>query len=97
MSAAGCSCRRSSPTIFYRSPFLSSLLGPPMQCFPMVIFASRSILVAVGTTIAGAPRHRSVRARLRIRLLFRMSGVEANVRINDAGYGVEESIESRCA
>src|SRR5205807_7470512 len=39
------------------------------------------ITVAVGTTIAGRPPHRSVRARLRIRLLPRMNGVEALVRI----------------
>ncbi len=36
---------------------------------------------AVGTTIADRPPHRSVRARLRIRLLRRMSGVEACIRI----------------
>jgi hypothetical protein len=39
------------------------------------------ITVAVGTTIADRPPHRSVRARLRIRLLRRMSGVEACIRI----------------
>ena len=39
------------------------------------------LTVAVGTTIAGRPPHRSVRARLRIRLLLRMNGVEALVRI----------------
>src|SRR5260370_15340828 len=40
------------------------------------------ITVAVGTTIADrSPPHRSVRARLRIRLLRRMSGVEASIRI----------------
>ena len=38
-------------------------------------------LVAVGTTIADRPLRRSVRARLRIRLLGRMSGVEASLRI----------------
>jgi hypothetical protein len=37
--------------------------------------------VAVGTTIAGRPPHRSVRARLRIRLLPRMNGVEALIGI----------------
>src|SRR6266446_2275666 len=37
--------------------------------------------VAVGTTITDRPPHRSVRARLRIRLLRRMSGVEACIRI----------------
>src|SRR5260370_41094599 len=39
------------------------------------------VVVAVGTTIADRPPHRSVRARLRIRLLRRMSGVEASIRI----------------
>src|ERR1700750_2427888 len=39
------------------------------------------ITVAVGTTIADRPPHRSVRARLRIRLLRRMSGVEACIGI----------------
>src|SRR5260370_23820932 len=42
--------------------------------------------VAVGTTIADRPPHRSVRARLRIRLLRRMSGVEACI-----GIGVQNS------
>ena len=46
-----------------------------------------SALVAVGTTIAGRPPHRSVRARLRIRLLPRMNGVEAfiGIRMQNAG------------
>jgi|tagenome__1003787_1003787.scaffolds.fasta_scaffold20985327_2 hypothetical protein len=43
--------------------------------------ASQMPVVAVGTTITDRPPHRSVRARLRIRLLLRMSGVEASVRI----------------
>jgi hypothetical protein len=42
--------------------------------------------VAVGTTIADRPPHRSVQARLRIRLLRRMSGVEACI-----GIGVQNS------
>jgi hypothetical protein len=37
--------------------------------------------VAVGTAIADRPPHRSVRARLRIRLLPRMDGVKALVGI----------------
>jgi len=41
---------------------------------------------AVGTTIADRPPHRSVRARLRIRLLRRMSGVEACI-----GIGVQNA------
>jgi hypothetical protein len=47
----------------------------------------------LGTTIADRPPHRSVRARLRIRLLLRMNGVEAviGMRMQDAGCGVEES------
>lgn len=44
------------------------------------------ITVAVGTTIAGRPPHRSVRARLRIRLLPRMNGVEAFI-----GIGVQNA------
>jgi hypothetical protein len=39
------------------------------------------ITVAVGTTITDRPPHRSVHARLRIRLLPRMNGVEALVGI----------------
>jgi hypothetical protein len=46
----------------------------------------QSIIVAVGTTIADRPPHRSVRARLRIRLLRGMSGVEACI-----GIGVQNS------
>src|SRR5215472_1119254 len=38
-------------------------------------------VVAVGTTIADRPPHRSVQARLRIRLLPGMSGGEASIRI----------------
>src|SRR6266478_2476549 len=38
--------------------------------------------VVVGTTVADRPPHRSVRARLRIRLLPRMSGGEAGIRIS---------------
>src|SRR5713226_1322500 len=42
--------------------------------------------VAVGTTITDRPPHGSVRARLRIRLLRRMSGVEACI-----GIGVQNA------
>ncbi len=44
--------------------------------------------VAVGTTITDRPTHRSVRARLRIRLLRRMSGVEAciGIGVQNAGW-----------
>jgi hypothetical protein len=51
-------------------------------------FRISRILVAVGTTIADRPPHRSVRARLRIRLLFRMDGVEASVRIGMQSAGL---------
>jgi hypothetical protein len=44
------------------------------------LFPCRPV-VAVGTTITGRPPHRSVRARLRIRLLLRMNSVEAFIRI----------------
>jgi hypothetical protein len=39
------------------------------------------IIVAVGTTIADRPPHESVRARVRTRLLPRMSSGEAHIRI----------------
>ena len=45
-----------------------------------------TITVAVGTTITDRPPHRSVRARLRIRLLRRMIGVEACI-----GIGVQNA------
>src|SRR5712664_544393 len=45
-----------------------------------------SLSVAVGTIITDRPPHRSVRARLRIRLLRRMSGVEACI-----GIGVQNA------
>ncbi len=48
--------------------------------YPETICLRRST-VAVGTIITDRPPHRSVRARLRIRLLRRMSGVEASIRI----------------
>jgi hypothetical protein len=59
---------------------------------PLVQTSSKSnnqasgITVAVGTTIADRPPPRSVRARLRIRLLRRMSSVEASV-----GIGVQNA------
>src|SRR5260370_1745397 len=46
-----------------------------------------AVTVAVGTTIADRPPHRSVRARLRIRLLRRVSGVEASIRIGVQNVG----------
>src|SRR5215467_3493245 len=59
---------------------------------------SRSI-VAVGTTIADRPPHRSVQARLRIRLLPWMSGGEARIRIGMQNAGlrnpaVQERVET---
>src|SRR5258708_4756102 len=44
--------------------------------------------VAVGTTIADRPPHRSVQARLRIRLLSGMSGGKAGIRIRMQNTGV---------
>src|SRR5262249_44615430 len=41
----------------------------------------RVSVVAVGTTITDRPPHRSVRARLRIRLLLRISGGQADIRL----------------
>ena len=46
------------------------------------------ITVAVGTTIADRPPHRSVQARLRIRLLSWMSGGKAGVRIRTQNAGL---------
>src|SRR5580765_7426335 len=46
------------------------------------------LTVAVGTTIAGRLPHRSVRARLRIRLLPRMTGVEALIGIGVLNAGL---------
>jgi hypothetical protein len=65
---------------------------PPVQHHPTPLFSRtyrkcdfsgtcRRITVAVGTIITDRPPHRAVRARLRIRLLRRMSGVEAGIRI----------------
>src|SRR5258707_14454265 len=52
----------------------------------MARIRSVGITVAVGTLITERPPHRSVRARLRIRLLRRMSGVEARI-----GIGVQNA------
>ena len=46
------------------------------------------ITVAVGTTIADRPPHRSVQARLRIRLLSWMSGGKAGIRIRMQNTGL---------
>jgi len=46
------------------------------------------IVVAVGTTIADRPPHRSVQARLRIRLLSWMSGGKAGIRIRMQNTGL---------
>ena len=50
--------------------------------------APSAITVAVGTTIADRPPHRSVQARLRIRLLSWMSGGKAGVRIRMQNAGL---------
>src|SRR5229473_5697149 len=56
------------------SPSFAVVDGRP-QCTPAATATTWSeITVAVGTTITDRPPHRSVRARLRIRLLTRMSG-----------------------
>src|SRR5258705_12204056 len=51
-------------------------------------YLGSEISVAVGTIITDRPPHRSVRARLRIRLLRRMSGVEAciGIGVQNAGW-----------
>ena len=53
----------------------------------IVPYPAAVITVAVGTTIADRPPHRSVQARLRIRLLSWMSGGEASIgiRMQNAG------------
>src|ERR1022692_156489 len=45
-------------------------------------------VVAVGTTIADRPPHRSVQARLRIRLLLWMSGGKAGIRVGMQNAGL---------
>jgi hypothetical protein len=63
----------------------------PRQGDPDGIFQARFWpTVAVGTTIADRPPHRSVQARLRIRLLFWMSGGEASIRIGMQNAGLRK-------
>jgi hypothetical protein len=63
--------------------------GIPQQIFDSPMSKSRTrITVAVGTTIADRPPHRSVQARLRIRLLPWMSGGEASIRIGMQNAGL---------
>ena len=50
--------------------------------------SSQIRVVAVGTTIADRPPHRSVQARLRIRLLPWMSSGEASIRIGMQNAGL---------
>jgi len=54
----------------------------------VILSRTEDLTVAVGTTITDRPPHRSVRARLRIRLLPRMNGVEALVGIGMQDMGV---------
>jgi hypothetical protein len=62
--------------------------GRALRTLALLAMDRRTIHVAVGTTIADRPPHRSVRARLRIRLLRRMSGVEAciGIGVQNAGW-----------
>ena len=74
----------------------STKIRPKVKCFlltsPLIELRRHcGITVAVGTTIADRPPHRSVRARLRIRLLRRMSGVEASIRIGMQNAGRRNS------
>ena len=71
---------------FNRFPFVRDF-HEIQPVFPEADFGL-GITVAVGTTIADRPPHRSVRARLRIRLLRRMSGVEAciGIGVQNAGW-----------
>ena len=57
------------------------LYGNIQSDAPLVTKGTLRIAVALGTTISDRPPHRSVHARLRIRLLPRMNGVEALVGI----------------
>jgi hypothetical protein len=59
-------------------------IGPSDQSY--CASSDLKIIVAVGTTITDRPPHRSVLARLRIRLLRRMSGGEASI-----GIGVQNA------
>src|SRR3977135_3855980 len=52
-----------------------------INCLNSGYYVREWITVAVGTTIADRPPHRSVRARLRTRLLPWMNGGETNIRI----------------
>jgi hypothetical protein len=72
---------------------LSLRMVPSPQCrfcFARQIHCSPTTtcgqIVAVGTIIADRPPHGSVRARLRIRLLLRMTGVEAII-----GMGMQDT------
>ena len=70
--------------IVFRSTHDLSARGSHLQ---FACFTAKWIVVAVGTTIADRPPHRSVRARSRVRLLLRMNGVEAviGMGMQDAG------------
>src|SRR5215470_13323396 len=80
---------RRSITYQLRGWHLSRLVSGPRKdgtrLFYLVTNRCGSV-VAVGTTLADRPPPRSVRARLRIRLLRRMGGVEACI-----GIGVQNS------
>src|SRR6202521_459493 len=68
---------------------MDSLLSFPVGLFhPLQTCRFIPTLVAVGTTIADRPPHRSVRARLRTRLLPRMSGGETSIRIRMQNAGL---------
>src|SRR6202042_2150521 len=69
--------------VFSSRPAVSKrvLLQKPGDVSGLAVPAQRSHLDAVGTTITDRPPHRTVRARLRIRLPPWMGGEEAFVRI----------------
>src|SRR5229473_5774534 len=78
-------CRREGNRRAYR-PGRRSLSFP---CWKTSMTAPcLAITVAVGTTIADRPPHRSVQARLRIRLLSWMSGGKAGIRIRMQNAGL---------
>jgi hypothetical protein len=67
----------------------SETVGPALgKHTPLTDLVRIRMAVAVGTTIADRPPHRSVQARLRIRLLSWMSGGKAGIRIRMQNTGL---------
>jgi hypothetical protein len=75
-----------------KSRWGNAMLGSP-HALPIYLELRFWITVAVGTTIADRPPHRSVQARLRIRLLPGMSSGEASIRIGMQNAGLRNPPE----